>query len=130
VGFVADHELIGAPRDLIGVAREPGVGLDRDRVVAEWLLPVVDRVREATGVPFGRQISLELGDEQAAVGEDQDPEVASGFDEAGSGDRLARGRRMAEASGVRARIRPVKVGSPRRADHACIEVVVLLFQLD
>ena len=37
VSLVADHELVGAPRDLVGVAREPGVRLDRDRVVAERL---------------------------------------------------------------------------------------------
>ena len=40
---------------------------------------------------------MELGDEQAAVGEDQDAERARGLDEAGGRDRLARCGRMAEA---------------------------------
>ena len=31
VRLVADHELVGVARDVVGVAREPGVGLDRDR---------------------------------------------------------------------------------------------------
>ena len=32
VRLVADHELVGRARDLVDVAGEPGVGLDRDRV--------------------------------------------------------------------------------------------------
>ena len=76
--------------------REPGVGLDRDRVTAQRLLPRLDEVGEAVAVALGRQIALELRDEQAAVGEDQDPERAGGLDEAGGGDRLAGGGRMAE----------------------------------
>ena len=131
VRLVADHELVGAPRDLVGVAGEPGVGLDRDRVVPEWLLAGVDRVREAVGVPLRRQVALELGDEEPAVREDQDPEVPRRFDEACSGDRLAGGRRVAEAiAALRARI----LSGERRlvgveVDDARVEVVVLLVQL-
>ena len=56
-----------------------------------------DRVGEAVGVALGREIALELGDEQAAVREDQDPEPPGRLDEAGRGDRLPGSRRMAEA---------------------------------
>ena len=43
------------------------------------------------------QLAPELVDEQAAVREDQDALGAGGLDEAGGGDRLARGGRVAEA---------------------------------
>ena len=101
VGLVADHELVRAARDLGRVAREPGVGLDRDRVVAQRLHAAVDRVGEALGVALGREVARELGDEQAAVGEDQDAEVARRLDEPGRGDRLPGRRRMAEAVAAR-----------------------------
>ena len=55
-----------------------------------------NRVREAVGVALGREIARELGDEQAAVREDEDAEAACRLDEAGCGDRLARCRGMAE----------------------------------
>ncbi len=84
---------------------EPGVGLDRDRVAAQRLLARLDEVGEPVAVALGRQVALELGDEQAAVGEDQDPERARGLDEARGGDRLARRGRVAEAVAAdRARI--------------------------
>ena len=67
--------------------------------------PVEDRVREAVAVALVGEVALELADEQAAVGEDQDAERAGGFDEAGGGDRLAGRRRVTEAEAAhRARI--------------------------
>ena len=97
VRLVADHELVRLPRDRVDVAGEPGVGLDRDRIAAQRLLPGLDRVGEAVAVPLRRQVVAELGDEEAAMGEDQDSERARGLDEPGGCDRLPRGRRMAEA---------------------------------
>ena len=94
-------------------------------------MPRVDRVREAVGVSLGRQVSLELRDEEPAVGEDQDPEVPRRFDESGRGDRLAGGRRVAEA--VASRRARVLAGERRlvrvEVDDAGIEVVVLLVEL-
>ena len=97
VRLVADHELVGLPRDRVDVAGEPGVGLDRDRIAPQRLLPGLDRVGEAVAVPLRRQVVAELGDEEAAMGEDQDSERASGLDEPGGCDRLPRGGRMPEA---------------------------------
>ena len=97
VGLVADHELVGVARDRVGVAGEPGVGLDRDRVLARRGLAALDRVHEALAVALGGQVALELGDEQAAVGEDEDAERSCRLDEARCGDRLAGRRRVAEA---------------------------------
>ncbi len=79
------------------MAREPGVGLDRDRIAAQRLLAGLDEIGEAVAVALGRQIALELGDEQAAVGQDQDSERTGGLDEACRRNRLARRGRMAEA---------------------------------
>ena len=59
--------------------------------------PRLDRVGEPLAVPLGREVAAELVDEQAAVREDQDAEVARGLDEAGGGDRLPRRGRVAEA---------------------------------
>ena len=97
VRLVADHQLIGGARDLVGVTREPGVGLDRERVGAQRLVPAYDRVGEPVAVALGRQVTAELVDEQPAVREDQHSEPACAFDEAGGGDRLARCGGMAEA---------------------------------
>ncbi len=84
---------------------EPGVRLDRDRIAAERFLAPLDEVGEAIPVALGRQVSLELRDEQSPVREDQDPERARCFDEACGGDRLPRRRRVAEAVAAdRARI--------------------------
>jgi hypothetical protein len=79
------------------VACEPGVSLDRDRIAAQRLLARLDEVGESVGVALGRQVALELGDEQAPVGQDQDSERARCLDEARRGDRLAGRGRMAEA---------------------------------
>ena len=97
VGLVADHELVGGARDLVDVAREPGVGLDRDRVRLSRLRAAEDDVGEPVAVAVVGQLAPELVDEQPAVREDQDALGAGGLDEAGGGDRLAGGGRMAEA---------------------------------
>ena len=98
VRLVADHELVRVAGDLADVAREPRVGLDRDRVrVARRGVPLEDRVVEAAAVAVVGQLAPELVDEQAAVREDQDAFGAGGLDEAGGGDRLARRGRVAEA---------------------------------
>jgi len=97
VGLVADDELVRAPRQLVAVAGEPGVRLDGEGVRPERLLATFDRVDEAVAVPLRRQIAAELVDEEAAVGEDEDAEVARGLDEARRRDRLAGRGRVAEA---------------------------------
>ena len=64
-------------------------------------------------VALRREVAVELGDEQAAVREDQDAERARCLDEAGGGDRLAGRGRMAEAEapdGARV-LAPAKLGS-------------------
>ena len=82
VRLVADDEVVRLAVELGAVAREPGVGLDRDRVLARRARALEDRLGEAVAVALGRQVALELGDEQAPVGEDQDAELAGGLDEA------------------------------------------------
>ena len=89
VRLVADHQLVGLARERAGVPGEPGVGLDRDRVAVQWLLAGLDEVGEPVAVALGRQVALELGDEQAPVGEDQDSQRARRLDEARGRDRLA-----------------------------------------
>ena len=91
--LVADDEVVGLAVELRAVAGEPGVRLDRDRVVARRSRAGDDRIGEAVAVALGREVALELGDEKAAVSEDQDAEVSRRLDEAGGRDRLAgRGR--------------------------------------
>ena len=68
------------------------IGSGRERLAA-----LLDRVGEALAVALGRQVAAELVDEQPAVREDQDAELAGRLDEAGRGDRLARRGRVAEA---------------------------------
>src|SRR5258708_35994796 len=79
------------------MAREPGVRLDRDGVAAQRLLARFDRRRQPVAVALGLQLAVELGDEQAAVREDEYAERARRLDEARSGDCFARCRRVAEA---------------------------------
>src|SRR5205085_12054360 len=81
----------------VHVAREPGVGLDRERVANGRRLPALDRVGEPVAVALGAQVALELGDEEAPVREDQDAERPRRVDEASGGDRLAGGGRVPEA---------------------------------
>ena len=94
-------------------------------------MPVVDRLGEAVGVPLGREVALELRDEQPAVGEDQDAEVPCGFDEPGGGDRLAGRGRVAEAVAPRgARV----LAAEHRlvdlvVDDARVDVVVLVVEV-
>src|SRR5205807_3436138 len=64
--------------------------------VAGRLLAAFDGRGEALPVALCGQLAVELGDEQAAVGEDEDAERACGLDEPRRGDRLAGGRRMPE----------------------------------
>src|SRR5919201_770540 len=79
------------------MTREPRVRLDRQRVRARGLAPALDRVAEAVAVALRLQVAVELRDEQPAVREDEHSERARRLDEAGGGDRLAGGGRMAEA---------------------------------
>ena len=105
VRLVGDHELVRLGVQVAVVAREPGVGLDGDRVRLLRLLALEDRVLEAVAVALGLQLAVELGDEQAAVREDQDAERARRLDEAGGGDRLAGCSGVAEAEApARARV--------------------------
>ncbi len=135
--LVADHELVRGARDLADVAREPGVGLDRDRVRPPRRRALEDRVGEPVGVAVLGQVAPELVDEQPAVGEDQDALGARRLDEAGGGDRLAGGGRVAEAVAARsARIRDdrddlvvVLVAVRVRERQIVLVLVVLLDEL-
>ena len=116
------------------MAREPGVGLDRDRVRrAARVVPLRIGVGEAVAVALGREVALELGDEQPAVREDQDAELARRLDEAGRGDRLARTRSDggSGSGGPRpGRRRGSSGSSSLLVDEAGVEVVVgLLVEL-
>ncbi|OFW53877.1 MAG: hypothetical protein A2146_03120 [Actinobacteria bacterium RBG_16_67_10] len=95
--FVAEDEVVRPTVELTPVACEPGVCLDRDRVVAWRVRALEHGGSEAVRVALGREVARELGDEEAAVREDQHAETASGLDEPGSGDGLSGGRRVAEA---------------------------------
>ena len=92
--LVADDDRVGAG-DLAGVAHEPLVGLDGDRAVG-GVLPVEQRPADALAVAAVAQLAVELVDEVAAVGEDQDAAGARGLDEAERGDRLAGAGRVLE----------------------------------
>jgi hypothetical protein len=95
--LVADHELVRVAAEAADVAREPRVGLDRDGVLSGRLLALLDRGREPVAVALVRQLAVELRDEEAAVGEDQDAERARRLDESGGCDRFPGSGRMAEA---------------------------------
>ena len=97
VRLVADDELVRVSAQVADVAREPRVGLDRDGVVARRLLAALDRRDDPVAVALLAELAVELGDEQAAVREDEDADGARGLDEARGGDRLARRGRMAKA---------------------------------
>ena len=93
VRFVRDHELVRVAADGVVVAREPGVGLDGDRRRLGRGLALLDDRGQALAVALGRELAVELRDEQPAVREDQDAHRARRLDESGGGDRLAgRGR--------------------------------------
>jgi hypothetical protein len=79
------------------VASKPRVGLNGERVaVSQRFLAVLDSGSEAVAVTLVGEIALELRDEQAAMREDQDAELARRLHEAGRRNRLARCGRMAE----------------------------------
>ena len=105
VRLVADDELVRVAAQFADVAREPGVGLDRDRIVVRRLLAALDRRDDSVAVALVAELAVELRDEQTAVREDQDADRARGLDEARGCDRLARRGRMAKAEAAsRARI--------------------------
>ena len=126
VGLVADHEVVRVAVELGAVPREPGVRLDRDRGLGRGARPGHERVGEALAVALGREVALELRDEEPTVREDQDAEVSRSFDEAGGSDRLARRGRVTEAIAAhRSRIRGDDVLLDELVvDEARVEVVV------
>ena len=87
VGLVADDDRVGVG-DLARVAHEPLVGLDRDRAVG-GVLAAQQRSVDPVAVAAVAQLAVELVDQVAAVGEDQDAARARGLDEAECGDGLA-----------------------------------------
>jgi hypothetical protein len=97
VGLVGDHEVVRLGVQVAPVAREPRVGLDRQRVRLRWLLAALDGVDDPVAVALSGEVAVELGNEQSAVGENEHPERARGLDEAGGRDRLAGRGRMSEA---------------------------------
>ena len=70
VRLVADDDRVGR-RDVAGVADEPLVGLDGDRAVG-GVLVAEHRPADAVAVAARAQLLVELVDEVAAVGEDED----------------------------------------------------------
>src|SRR5207244_8733755 len=97
VRLVADHELVGVPAQRADMPCEPGVRLDRQRIRDRRLVAGLDRLGVAVAVALRLEVAVELGDEEAAVREDQDAQRSRRFDEAGGRDRLARSGRVAEA---------------------------------
>src|SRR4051812_12868565 len=101
VRLVADDDRVGV-RDVPGVADEPLVGLDRDRPLHLRLALVLeDRGADALAVAAVLQLAVELIDEVAPVGEDQDPAGPRAFHEAERGDGLAGPRRVLEPEAAR-----------------------------
>jgi hypothetical protein len=96
VRLIADHELVRVARQLANVACEPGVRLDRDGVRRRRPPAARHCGDDPVAVALRAEFSVELRDEEAAVREDEHAERAGGLDEAGRGDGLARGRRVAE----------------------------------
>ena len=94
VGLVADHDRVGVG-DLAGVADEPLVGLDGDGSVPR-ILVAEQGGRDPLRVAAVAQLAVELVDEVAAVGEDQDAAGARGLDEADGRDGLAGAGRVLE----------------------------------
>ena len=88
VRLVADDDRVGVG-DLARVADEPLVGLDGHRAVA-GVLVAEQRRRDPLRVAAVAQLAVELVDQVAAVGQDQDAAGARRLDEAERGDRLAR----------------------------------------
>ena len=136
MGLVGNHQVVGVGVEVAPVAREPRIGLDRQRVRFRGLLAALDGVNDPVAVALGGQVSVELGNEQAAVREDEDSQRARGLDESGRGDRLAGRGRMPEAEaansawvflrrqGQRQLVR-VAVGCRRRLDLVFLLLVDL-----
>jgi len=132
VRLVAEDEVVGLPIELASVAREPGICLDGDRVVARGMPPGQNGVGEAVRISLGREVALELRDEKPSMREDQDTEATCGLDESSRCDGLAGGGRVAEAIATDgARICPAEARLEiLLLDEAGVEVVVgLLVQL-
>ena len=101
-------------RELVAVSREPGVGLDRDRVGASGLA-ALDRVGQPVAVALRLQVAAELVDEQPAVREDQDAEVPRASTNPAAAIVLPGRSRMAEAVAARrAGVLRDGSGRPRR----------------
>jgi hypothetical protein len=94
VRLVADDDRVGLG-DVAGVADEPLVGLDRDGPVG-GVLAAQQRGCHALGVATVLQLPVELVDEVATVGQDEDPAGARGVHEAHCGDGLAGAGRVLE----------------------------------
>ena len=97
VRLVGDHELVRVAADRVVVPREPCVRLDRDRRRLGRGLALLDDRGQPVAVALGRELAVELGDEQAPVREDEDAHRARRLDEPGGGDRLAGRGRVPEA---------------------------------
>ncbi len=87
VSLVADDDRVGVG-DLARVADEPLVGLDRHRAVGA-VVALEQSGRDPVAVAAVAQLAVELVDQVAAVGEDEDAAGARGLDEAERGDSLA-----------------------------------------
>ena len=91
-----------------------------------------DLGRDPVAVALVLQLAVELGDQQAPVGEDQDADRACGLDETGGGDRLPRRGRVAEAvtaDGARVALRRELVGRVELLEglvHGVVSVVAVL----
>jgi hypothetical protein len=106
VGLVADDDRVGRG-DVAGVADEPLVGLDRDRAVRA-VLALHERLARAVLVAAVLELAVELVDEVAPVGEDEDAAGARRLDEAHRRDGLAGARGVLEPEAL------VRVGILRR----------------
>jgi hypothetical protein len=131
--LVANHELVRLGIELLPVASEPGVGLDRQRALRARR-PAFHRVGDPCAVPLGRQVAVELRNEQAPVGQDEDAERPRRLDEPGSGDRLAGRGRMAEAeppdgAGVLLGRQWLRQLDPAVLGGRCGEIVLLFLDL-
>ena len=94
VRLVADHDRVRVG-DASGVADEPLVGLDRDRAIGS-VLAVEQGPVNPVAIAAVAELAMELVDEVAAVGEDQDAAGARSLDEAERGNGLAGAGRMLE----------------------------------
>ena len=117
VRLVADHDRVGVG-DLLVVADEPLVGLDRDRAVGV-VAAVHQRRAQALLVAAVGDLADELVDEVAAVGEDQHAAGRGRLDEADRGDGLAGAGRVLEpeaalGAGVLGRLLDRPPRPPRR----------------